>query len=323
MIPLDPVPASDPIPSDMQAALGKFQRQAVEIVNSFKESIPSQPPAIIYHYTNDVGLKGILKTGKIWLSDVFSLNDPSELSHGFSILLSVLKQRAETESQKEFVKGMHYFRTRIRDSAQYFSCSLSGAGDDLGQWRAYADNGRGYALGFDATALETSFGAGTCNGIPNCATFPITYDDDKLKAIYQTLVDKMFGLISLPGGRNLSEAVLRSYWNNLSVLLAMHAMDASLFFKHKAYLNEQEYRFLAVYEAGRVLADMQLRMRPYTLVKYLEFDWKGIKPGVLKRIVVGPAADFSKARRFAGDCLGMFHVGAVPIDQSNIPYRAT
>jgi hypothetical protein len=34
------------------------------------------PPPIIYHYTNDAGLRGILESGKLWLTDIFDLNDP-------------------------------------------------------------------------------------------------------------------------------------------------------------------------------------------------------------------------------------------------------
>ena len=80
------------IPSDMQEALERFRDEAEEILASFLHTISSQqPPAVIYHYTNDAGLKGILETGKIWLSDIFSLNDPSELSHGFSIFVETCK----------------------------------------------------------------------------------------------------------------------------------------------------------------------------------------------------------------------------------------
>ncbi len=308
----------------MQNALNEFEEEAKKIVASFSEDMGSQPPPqFIYHYTNDVGLKGILETGKIWLSDAFSLNDPSELRHGFSILTSILDKRAATKPEKGFAKLMQDSLGRIQDFAQYFICSFSASGDDLGQWRAYADNGHGYALGFNAQALETPFAAQDCDGIPNCATFPVTYDDAKLAGIHQKIVNKMFSLISLPCGENLSEAVLRAYMANLAVLLASHAMHASLFFKDENYRNEREYRFLQVHKAGEVLTDMKLRARPYTLVKYLEFDWKSADPSALKRIVVGPAADRPKAQRFAKDCGDMFYPGIVSIEHSEIPYRTT
>ena len=48
--------------------------------------------------------------------------------------------------------------------AHYFVCSFSSNGDHLGQWRAYAANGRGYAVGFDGQKLEKAFT--TENGKP-------------------------------------------------------------------------------------------------------------------------------------------------------------
>jgi hypothetical protein len=71
------------IPNDMQAAIENFDKESEEVVNSFARSFEEEPaPAMIYHYTNDAGLRGIIDTGKLWLTDIFNLNDPSELRYG-------------------------------------------------------------------------------------------------------------------------------------------------------------------------------------------------------------------------------------------------
>jgi hypothetical protein len=80
----------------MQEALRTFNHEAERIVHSFLGTLDSQPPAaLLYHYTNDVGLRGILETGQIWLTDIFSLNDPSELSHGFSHAIKIVGDNAQ------------------------------------------------------------------------------------------------------------------------------------------------------------------------------------------------------------------------------------
>ncbi len=118
--------ASEPSPQDLHGVLEQFGRDANQIVESFLSDIASrEPPPIIYHYTNDSWLKGILETGKIWLSDAFSLNDPSELSHGFSIFLESLRNRAP--ELHRIAELMLHFLNRISDSAQYFICSFSAA----------------------------------------------------------------------------------------------------------------------------------------------------------------------------------------------------
>ena len=78
---MDSIPS---YPQDMQDALDKFGREAEQIITSFRKKLDLQKqPPIIYHYTDDVGLRGILETGQLWLTDIFNLNDPSELNHGF------------------------------------------------------------------------------------------------------------------------------------------------------------------------------------------------------------------------------------------------
>src|SRR5215469_18538951 len=67
---IESLPGFDAVPRDMQDALERFNDDAQEIVYSFLATLElQQPPPIIYHYTNDVGLKGILETGQLWLTD--------------------------------------------------------------------------------------------------------------------------------------------------------------------------------------------------------------------------------------------------------------
>jgi hypothetical protein len=83
-------------------------------------------------------------------------------------------------------------------------------------------------------------------------------------------------------------------------------MHAGLHFKHEAYANEKEYRFLQVYPAS-MQPDVERRVRAYALIKYREFDWKGAAPCMLKKIVIGPGANQEKSSQFAGTvcaCLG-------------------
>lgn len=313
------------LPQDMQNALDNFEKSAQEIVTTFLKKVEArEPPEIIYHYTNDQGLRGILESGEIWLSDIFNLNDPSELSHGFSHAVNILNSKAENgpPESKQFAKNFAAFhRGGMRETAHYFVCSFSMDGDDLGQWRAYADNGRGYALGFDAKALENAFVYE--NGQPslNNSTFHVTYEDTVLVGIHRRMIDSMFDLISLPRKIDTDIETINIYMNELSVYLSVHALRASLFFKHKAYEHEKEFRFLQLHQAD-MPPEIRQRYRSYELVRYREFDWKRLQAGALKQIIVGPAADCSKATKFATDCMNVFGIQDVEIVCSTIPYRA-
>jgi hypothetical protein len=317
-------------PRDMQDALDKFNHEAEQIIKSYQENLESQkPPPIIYHYTDDVGLRGILETGQLWLSDIFKLNDPSELNHGFSHAINVLNSLVANHApeSKAFAKQLTGFAEQkgIQGSAHFFVCSFSSCGDDLGQWRAYADNGRGYALGFDAMVLEKGLTKGETS-VPNvhsyAAAFPISYKDHELADVHRQIIEKMLGLISLPHGKNLHSSAIASYRIDLFLSLMLHTMHAALFFKHKAYDTEKEYRFLQTYSVTAPPLEMKFRARPYSLIRYKEFDWRSVASSALKQIVVGPAADHKKASQFARDCLRLYHRKTVPITCSAIPYRA-
>src|SRR6516162_9205033 len=84
--------------------LEKFKSEAKQIIASFVEKL-KEPPPIIYHYTSDVGLKGILDTGEVWPTDIFNLNDPSELRHGLSQAIDILKGKLANSplQSKKFV----------------------------------------------------------------------------------------------------------------------------------------------------------------------------------------------------------------------------
>jgi hypothetical protein len=313
-------------PQELQDAIDAFNNEAHQLVSAFASTPEMQAtPPIVYHYTNDVGLRGILETGKLWLTDIFDLNDPSELRHGFSLGLETLKSLVASgpAESRAFAADLTAFIDLIglHKIGHFFVCSLSSCGDDLGQWRSYADNGRGYALGFDTAVLEAGF-VQNPSAHSHAATFPVTYNDAKLADLQRLIAEKMIALPSMPHGRGLSENAIKGFQAALTVHFVTHVIHASLHFKHEAYSNEREYRFVETYPAGGQPVNMKLRSRPYSIVKYEEFDWRCTAGHALKEIVVGPASDKLKAAQFAADCLQMFHHGSVQITNSPIPYRA-
>ena len=291
----------------MQSAVQQFCIEAERIIGQdspFVRSITSQkPPDIIYHYTNETGLKGILESGKLWLTEIGGLNDPSELKHGFDVAIKTLKKMVASgpPESRIFARDLELIAKRgtIQKAADFFICSFSLCSDDLGQWRAYADNGRGFALGFDAAALESR---------ANLDSFPLTYDDDKLAEIDREIVAKVLHLARLP-----------DYKDDLSIAFMTYVTNAAIYFKHPAYKFEKEYRFLEVFSFDD-MPPVRERVRGNELVRYRELDWGRVAPDAFKEIVIGPA-NLKGASSFAHGCLGQY-CGSVRIIPSSVPYRA-
>ena len=244
---------------------------------------------MIYHYTGDVGLRGISNPERIG-SPTFFLNDPSELKHGLKLAEKALSPAAteQTTLKAFFENEMRVmFDHDLADMASFFVCCFSRNGNELGQWRAYADNGRGYALGFDrrklggqafvAQTAESS--SGDRRGWPY--DVPVTYDDNLLQDLQQRIIAKFVPLILAPKDRDLQKDFLQSYRGILATNLTIVRVVGTMFFKHPAYKNEDEYRFLMVREAG-TRSHVKYRHRPHSLVRYEEFDWCAEAAGSVK-----------------------------------------
>lgn len=99
-----------------------------------------------YHYTSVSGCLGIIKSRSIWLTDYRFLNDKLELRQGINSFLS----RLPDDKKNSFERAFQWH------DMQNHHCvfSLSHSPDILSQWRAYASDGEGIALGLNRTFLE-------------------------------------------------------------------------------------------------------------------------------------------------------------------------
>jgi hypothetical protein len=121
-----------------------------------------EPDEILYHYCNIHSLKSILETGRLRFSDINMLNDSAEARWGYKVftaaateLLYKRKMPPEFASMnKEFFDKIDEILAPIQLRMHPFIACMSKVADQLSQWRAYADDGKGFAIGFRAEALK-------------------------------------------------------------------------------------------------------------------------------------------------------------------------
>lgn len=129
-------------------------------------------PRVLYHYCSLATFKSILDNKVIWLSDIRKSNDSLELQWimeqcGHYILKawldyaeSVQKERGSGVVTSKHFEQFEQLYNLIRkydaeiDTKTWAFC-LSQKGDDLGQWRGYADDGHGVALGINSATLSS------------------------------------------------------------------------------------------------------------------------------------------------------------------------
>lgn len=124
-------------------------------------------PKTLYHYCSVDTFYNIIKNKSIWLSDIEKSSDLRELkwlkenceTYILKYWLDYVKEldkRGELNSdvfkRYEETKKLSDFINRSDISKCWVFC-LSEKRDDLGQWRGYADDGRGISIGFKTDFL--------------------------------------------------------------------------------------------------------------------------------------------------------------------------
>lgn len=171
---------------------------------------------ITYHYCSLDTACAILGTGSLRLSDITKSNDSSEIAYGYAAGMRSLERCGLVESDGTQVRfldnwtGMLRPRYRamltdaITDRTQppnrlCYAICFSEHHDLLSQWRAYGDDGRGVALGFDLSAMAampTTIGMddhadGPLEQRAMMLYEPIMYGKDRSSALFDDLAGEI------------------------------------------------------------------------------------------------------------------------------------
>jgi hypothetical protein len=282
----------------------------------------------LFHYTDVKGLSGILKDQELWFTSVFHLNDPSELAYGIEIALDVLREQKSSDDPnvkifcKKIEKVIQFDLSRLFG---IYTASFSRLRNDLGQWRAYADNGRGVAIGFSPELFRVKIAE---KQAPNKTVFvaEVCYDKDHVieqqreaigRAVdtIKTVTKKRFFRSQMEG-----EKFLKEMSDALTVPIFWNAITA----KHEAYKNEQETRLLMVNDLRKLAPHIETRTRGPNLIPFVRHSMPIRKLGNIVAIDIGPSASAPETEDAIRSLLLSYRMPlTLEIERSKIPYRAS
>lgn len=109
---------------------------------------------ICYHYCGLESFLSIVRHRTLRLCNLFFMNDYKEVTWFFDIARNVIEEYVEDESgsteAEDNVAVLDLNRMLEREPFDHiYAACLSRKEDDLSQWRGYANDGRGIALGID------------------------------------------------------------------------------------------------------------------------------------------------------------------------------
>lgn len=282
-----------------------------EECNAIWNSSRRKSPEVVYHYTDAAGLIGMCETGKMWATRYDYLNDPVEDKFGRDLIASALRKTVEQQTnsliKKFFMNTALGFSDRVLDfDNQWYIISFSEDGDDLSQWRSYANNGNGYSLGFNVNES---------NGLDGEFLHPVCYDIDA----QMHLVDKAIKLCS---DHLNSEDPTPNILNSASYSITPVLAGLSITMKQPAYKAEKEWRYIwqsekNKHDHAKFRAGDRSKIIPYVELKLLGASGELDKLPI-NNVILGPQR--GKDQSCIDLLLRKTFNKPLPINRSNIKY---
>jgi hypothetical protein len=195
----------------------------------------------LFHYCSTVRFHAIATSNNIRFSDINMLNDESEMRWAYSIFEEAATRLVKRQGvladapviEVAFIDAIDNVFSEVPFSLHPFVACFSLNPDLLSQWRAYADDGRGFSIGFSGVSLRRQMPA----------TFlRVLYDKE------QQVKEMMAAIVAVYlAQQQASEDSKRARFIEDCGLLRMF-MAA---FKHPSFSEEQEVRALRVLNIER------------------------------------------------------------------------
>jgi DUF2971 family protein len=274
-------------------------------------STPTNPdfPDVLYHYTTQVGLLGILESQCIWATQIQFMNDATEFREAIEAVKMALHSRFpdrrfdDTSPETARLDALfdQLFAVECKD---VFVLSLTEEGDQLSQWRAYSGSHSGFAIGFDVATLckvasEHGFSLDRC-----------IYDPLAHQLLAETLVDN--GFLWLSHSARMTRRRCREFGRAL--------LNFTPLAKHYTFEEEREWRLVSTSHLA-TSAETGFRAGPSMIIPYYKLPLHARDgSSVLSSVTVGPTPHSPLSVKSV-QALTSARGFSVPISESQIPLR--
>ena len=115
----------------------------LEVVDRMPSQLANmKPPDVLYHYTSQRGLLGIIEKKKLWATHIRYLNDSKEFDYALELARKLLRKERDSgdEQRTRFAeKGLAQLNNSLDINTPFtvYVASFSRNHDQLSQWRAY------------------------------------------------------------------------------------------------------------------------------------------------------------------------------------------
>lgn len=242
---------------------------------------------IIYHYCGGEAFFNIIKNSTLWLSDVLKSNDSQECIW----LRDLVKKEIEdylAKTNLDYLKSWntgYRMNSNIEENMTIYATCFSESVDLLSQWRGYAQDGSGIAIGFSKKHLQA------VNGL---APYNVMFN----KVVYQNQT-KFINRIVKENIKNMKTKGIGHAGLELNQNYRLEFAQ----YKNPNFKEEKEWRMVLKSKPGaqKIKRDFggiefletKYRYTDGKIISYSEMDFSKIKKEIVKEIWIGPKSKIS------------------------------
>ncbi|MEY4318259.1 MAG: hypothetical protein RI902_2067 [Pseudomonadota bacterium] len=262
---------------------------------------------LVYHYCSAHAFESIVRNKSIWLSPLKHSNDLTEGQYAVHRLRELMMR------QQKMAKATEKFECFIDLLSNSHECAglcFSKEPDLLSQWRGYADDGRGFSIGFlKNSLLRLSENSSKYNShdVMGLKLLDVEYDQNCQDLMLVPIADRL----STSKSQEETINTLRDFLKIVYIL------------KDKSFSEEKELRLVRWMNINdsklgvKIFTDMQYKVTGGQLTPYIDLPFKK-DLRLIDKVIIGPknTSQIEHIKNF----LHMNGQQEVSVEKSEIPY---
>lgn len=206
--------------------------------------LSTEMPRLVYHYCSVKTFFDIIENSTLRMTNISKSNDSEEITYIKPKMISKCEKELDEIYHKYLLKAPLLPRNAVNDafegifnefSLYFYVACFSQNPDLLSQWRGYADNGKGVAIGFRSEML-VPLAERNHNFIFNKVRYNIEDLSNEIKNYFENVVDEHWDFKTQSNNILLLENLINSTVSKI--------LYDSVLYKNPAFYEEDEWRLI-------------------------------------------------------------------------------
>lgn len=235
---------------------------------------------ILYHYCSAHAFYSIINNKEIWLSSLSLSNDYKEGIILFDKMKSKVNNADVILSNKDSI-----LTTIDRVSCEYDALAfcLSKKKDMLSQWRGYADDGRGFSIGFAKDDIIKLLQNDEVSGL-DLKLREVIYDPEKIDETADQVLSKIKDAINMRA--DYAKYGVDLFYLMLGIFIEISIHDSFLL-KNQSFKEEDEWRLTYIKKHNKIDDRSTYRVNIDRIIPYISLSLNKLEKCIYE-VYIGP-----------------------------------